>query len=122
MIRNRLVVGILDTEALQMDAELTLDKAKQKIHQKDAIKEQQRILSKEGIKQEPHSIDASPARSVRITVEEPVETWNGMDAKAARIDVVGNSTQETNVLLRMLSATIVRRKAIIVPNVAVRKL
>ena len=55
MIRDRLVVGIRDTkmsETLQMDPELTLEKAKQKIRQKDAIKEQQQILTKDGIKQE----------------------------------------------------------------------
>ena len=48
MIRDRLVVGIRDnslSEHLQLDAELTLEKAKTKIRQREAVHEQQNILS-----------------------------------------------------------------------------
>jgi len=44
MIRDRLVVGIRDSalsERLQMDAELTLDKAKKQIPQREAVHQQQ---------------------------------------------------------------------------------
>ena len=47
IIRDRLVVGIRDTamsEMLQLDAELTLEKAKTTIRQREAVKEQQSIL------------------------------------------------------------------------------
>ena len=47
MIRNRLVVGILDTslsERLQMVADLMLDKAKQIVRQHEAVQKQQTIL------------------------------------------------------------------------------
>ena len=48
MIRDRLVVGIRDSalsERLQMDAELTLEKAKKAVRQREAVHEQQRELS-----------------------------------------------------------------------------
>ena len=48
MIRDRLVVGIRDNSLsghLQLDAELTLEKAKTKIRQREAVHEQQNILS-----------------------------------------------------------------------------
>ena len=47
MIRDRIVVGIRDTslaERLQMDAELTLDKAKKTVRQREAIRKQHGIL------------------------------------------------------------------------------
>ena len=47
MIRDRLMVGIHDnalSEGLQMETELTLDKAKWLIHQQEAVKEQQATL------------------------------------------------------------------------------
>ena len=47
MIRDRLVVGIRDaalSERLQTDAELTLEKAKQTIRQREAVHEQQNLL------------------------------------------------------------------------------
>ena len=48
MIRDRLVVGIRHTalsERLQLDAELTLEKAKKAVRQREAVHEQQTILS-----------------------------------------------------------------------------
>ena len=47
LIRDRLVVGIRDlalSEQLQMETELTLDKAKRLIRQHEAVKEQQDAL------------------------------------------------------------------------------
>ena len=47
MIRDRLVVGIRDTalsKRLQLDAELTLEKAKKSIRQRKTVKEQQTVL------------------------------------------------------------------------------
>ena len=51
MIRDRLVVGIRDgalSERLQMDAELTLEKAKKAVRQREAVQEQQRELKGKG--------------------------------------------------------------------------
>jgi len=48
MIRDRLVVGIRDnsvSERLQMDPELTLEKAKKAIQQKEAVKGHQSVLN-----------------------------------------------------------------------------
>ena len=59
LIRDRLVVGIRDlalSERLQMEAELTLDKAKRLIRQREAVKEQQGVL-KQSSKEET-SLDA----------------------------------------------------------------
>ena len=47
MLRDRLVVGIRDralSEKLQIDAELTLEKAKTAIRQREAVKEQHQQL------------------------------------------------------------------------------
>ena len=47
MIRDRLVVGIRDTalsERLQLDADLTLEKAKKAVRQREAVQDQQREL------------------------------------------------------------------------------
>ena len=49
LIRDRLVVGIKDvtlSESLQMDEALTLDKAKKKVRQREAVKEQQSFLKR----------------------------------------------------------------------------
>ena len=48
MIRDRLVVGILDkslSERLQLDPDLTLEKAKKMVCQREAIQEQQQVLN-----------------------------------------------------------------------------
>ena len=47
MIRDRLVVGILDkklSEHLQLDPELTLEVVKKKIRRREAVQEQQQVL------------------------------------------------------------------------------
>ena len=49
LIRDRLLVGILDktlSECLQLDLVLTLEKAKQMIHQHKAVQEQQQVLKR----------------------------------------------------------------------------
>ena len=54
MIRDRIVVGIRDealSERLQLDSELTLEKAKTLVRQREAVHEQQ-VLLRHGPKQE----------------------------------------------------------------------
>ena len=51
MIRDRLVVGIRDTvlsERLQLDPKPTLESAKKAVRQREAVKEQQQALNKDG--------------------------------------------------------------------------
>ena len=51
MIRDRLVVGLRDaslSEKLQLDAELTLDKAVTRVHQDETVKKHQSVLRGEG--------------------------------------------------------------------------
>ena len=60
MIRDRLVVGIRDnslSERLQMDAELTLEKAMKTIRQREAVHEQQMVLSGGERTNEPGNLD-----------------------------------------------------------------
>ena len=66
LIRDRLVVGICDStlsEHLQMEVELTIEKAKCLIHQQEAVREQQAIL-RTPIKEE--SLDAVQ-KTTRVT-------------------------------------------------------
>ena len=58
MIRDRLVVGIQDTslsQQLQLDADLTLDKAKTKVRQREAVAEQQKVLKGHSTLEEVHT-------------------------------------------------------------------
>ena len=56
MLRDRIVVGIRDvalSERLQLDADLTLDTAKKKVRQREAVFEQGQLLRGDGSKQAP---------------------------------------------------------------------
>lgn len=56
MLRDRIVVGIRDaalSEKFQLQADLTLDKAKKLVRQKEAVKEQHRLLQGDGSKNDP---------------------------------------------------------------------
>ena len=60
MIRDRLVVGILDTamsEKLQLDSALDLEKAMKQIRQREAVKEHQSRLRGDGSKSNPVVVD-----------------------------------------------------------------
>ena len=60
MIRDRLVVGIRDmalSEKLQLDAELTLEKAKKAIRQREAVHEHQDVLTGD-LRNPPTAVDA----------------------------------------------------------------
>ena len=65
MLRDRIVVGIRDTalsERLQMDADLTLEKAKKIVRQKEAVREQHLQLQGEGSKKDPIVLDEVKGR------------------------------------------------------------
>ena len=62
MIRDRLVVGIRDkylSERLQMETELTLEKAKRLIRQQEAVKEQGTTLKNGADEGGMHSLDTT---------------------------------------------------------------
>ena len=66
LIRDRLVVGICDhalSERLQIEAKLTLDKAKRLIRQREAVKEQQKVLKQ--LDKEDISLDAVAKQAPR---------------------------------------------------------
>jgi transposase InsO family protein len=68
LIRDRVVVGIRDTvlsQRLQMEPDLTLEKAKKSIRQRDAVREQQGILHKTDTPQQ--SLDAMSKRKPHQT-------------------------------------------------------
>jgi len=68
LIHNHLVVGIRDStlsEGLQLEPELTLDKAKQFIRQRESVRAQQAFLQQPQIKQESSSLDAVKQSSTR---------------------------------------------------------
>ena len=60
LLRDRLVVGIADqglSERLQLVADLTLEKAKTQIRQKEAVQDQHKQLQRDGSKGSPIEID-----------------------------------------------------------------
>ena len=60
MLRDRIVVGIRDerlSAQLQMHADLTLEKAKKLVRQKEAVQEQHLLLQGEGSKKDPIVLD-----------------------------------------------------------------
>lgn len=66
LIRDRIVVGIRDaklSESLQLDAELTLEKAMTRVRQSEAVKRQQPVLR--GIEQQPGQVEAVHKKNPR---------------------------------------------------------
>ena len=64
LLRNRIVVGIRDvalSERLQLDADLTLDKVKREMRQKEAVKQYSRQVQ-EGSKREPIVVEEVNSR------------------------------------------------------------
>ena len=65
MIRDRLVVGIRDnalSERLQMNADLTLERAMKLIRQSEAVHEQQALLNGKEPKLEPGNLDSMKSK------------------------------------------------------------
>ena len=67
MLWDRIAVGIRDTallERLQLDSELTLEKAKKTVRQKEAVKAQHLQLRGEGTKKDPIVLDEVKGRTL----------------------------------------------------------
>ena len=123
MIRDQLVVGIRDSslsERLQLDANLTLEKAKIAIRQKEAVQEQQGILNGDS-NSNPITLDAvKAAHKVLPPAKIPDSNQPGRQQKSRHInnvvDVAKDPTNENSVQQRMLSAISAITKDILVPS------
>ena len=76
MIRDRLVVGIRDatlSQRLQLDSDLTLEKAKREVRQKEAVQEQQLTL-KGSSKSNPITLDALKAKGKQLPTKNRMST------------------------------------------------
>ena len=128
MIRNRIVVGIRDqsqSERLQMDAGLTLEKAKTLVQQREAVQEQQ-ILLKHGQKED-KSIDFLRQRvpskgkvPPRNRSQAPARSHNRRSRSV--LDVAEGHTHDNSAQPEMLSATTAKRRGTTVHNVFTRQL
>ena len=129
MIRDRIVVGIRDqaqSERLQMDVGLTLEKAKTLVRQREAVHEQQ-ILLKHGQKDD-KSIDflrqgvpskgkVPPRNRSQAPARKPRQTQSKCSRCGKGPHTHGNSAQP-----EMLSATTAKGRGITVHNVFTRRL
>ena len=123
MIRDRLVVGIRDSllsERLQLDANLTLEKAKITIRQKEAVQEQQGILNGDS-NSNPITLNAvKAAHKVVPPVKIPDSNQPGRQQKSRLInnvvDVAKDPTSENSAQQRILSAISAIAKDILVPS------
>ena len=107
MIRDRLVVGIRDitlSEQLQTNAELTLDKAKKIIRQREAVHQQQCLLKG----RELQSIEALQHGSYRGNWRQGKTKSKGQPFTGKKCTRCG--IHMTNALPRMPSATAAKRK------------
>ena len=116
MIRDRLVVGITDgtlSERLQLDPELTLEKAKKMVRQREAVHEQQKTLNG-GASNSGSTLDE--VKSKRNWKGKPNKAqpnnYRNLDPEHA-IDAGMPGTRGTNVLQKKQSVLTVRKEAII---------
>jgi hypothetical protein len=96
MIRDRIVVGIRDlalSERLQLDADLTLDKAKTMVRQRVAVHQQQELLKKDFkeetsvdqvYRRKPQKVHKEPFRRPISSTSKPPSTWSTKNFKEAR--------------------------------------
>ena len=77
MIRDRLVVGIRDmalSEKLQLDADLTLERAKTAVRQREAVQEHQSVLIGDRTSQVPIAVDAVQGKQATGKPRKPAGT------------------------------------------------
>ena len=124
MIRDWLVVGIRDSslsERLQLDANLTLEKAKTAIRQKEAVQEQQGILKGDS-KSNPITLDAVKAAHkavplCRLQITNRPDRLQQSGHRNYVADVEEDPTNENSAQPRMPPAINVIVKDILVPSV-----
>ena len=95
MIRDRLVVGIRDialSERLQLDSDLTLDKAKRAVRQREAVQEQQQhLLNGEAVASNTKSLEELRGKSGKqpkvqggTFKRKPGYNWKSQDKRPAK--------------------------------------
>ena len=119
MIRDRLVVGIRDSalsQRLQLDAGLTLEKAKKNVRQREAVGEQQQVLrgQQTPIRASTSStvnavtpVGREPARDIRKVSIAP---WRRKQNRAGAVEK--SRTLERNVRQRIKRVTSAKRRVI----------
>ena len=120
-IRDHIVVGIRDrpiSEQLQLDAELTLEKAKKRVRQCEAIQEQQVTLNEGGKSHGDLLVDSVGSRKGkdkkrRHEISHLKERLRMIQNVPA---VAENHMQEIHVQLKRLSVTLAKSQDIIAPN------
>ena len=106
MLRKRIVIGLRDfslSKCLQMDDNLTLDKAKKTVHQKEAIHEQTMSLQGDGSKQNPVVVDKLKDHHKRKTAPSGGENSSNSGNKPTQCTHCGveNMPQQTSALPKM---------------------
>ena len=74
MIRDRIVVGLRDSslsEKLQLEADLTLEKAITNAHQQESVKKQQKVVRAE---ESSHNVDAVHSKQIRVKTDKSVSS------------------------------------------------
>ena len=123
MIRDRLVVGIGDaslSQQLQLDADLNLEKAKQKIRQREAVSEQQRELK--GASLEHTSLETVRFRNLRERCQprgEANRTLRTHRPSAGAAECL--NTLEANAQQKMLYAIAAKRRVTTAPSASASK-
>ncbi|UYV60281.1 K02A2.6-like [Cordylochernes scorpioides] len=128
MIRNRLVVGVKNfnlSEKLQLESELTLEKAIQIVRQSESVKNQQKEIRQDTENRNVDVIDRKGGRNGTIfqkTRMKSTKTYNsnfpknpqGWSSNERNVNVsdvdITKDIRKNNVLLRMLFATSAERK------------
>ena len=114
MIRDRIVVGLADqklSEKLQLDADLTLEKALNTVRRSESVRSQQSIVRGQEDANQSAKVDrvhkSKPQKSLRTSLNPQGKTYK---------QSVGQLTKEPSVLPKMLIAENVKRKVTSKPS------
>ena len=120
MIRDRLVVGIRDislSQTLQLDPELTLESAKKKVRQREAVHEQQQVLKNTQGTTELEEVQTRRGPRRPNSNRTNTRPSNNKPKRRYAVDAAKIHTPGTNVQPRTQPVIVAKRRAIIVPNV-----
>ena len=98
MLRDRIVVGIRDqalSQRLQCDASLTLEKAKKKVRQSEAVAEQGLQLRGDGSKQSPIVIEQVKGSTPSKKPQTRRQATRSLSAKGGASSTTANTAKQT---------------------------
>ena len=118
MLRDRIVIEIRNSglsECLQINANLTLDRTKRAVRQKEAVHEQTMSLQGDGSKQNPVVVDELKGRHKRKTISSGGRNASNSIINLCNVHVAGvkNMPQQTSVLHRKPAVINIKGKGII---------